>query len=695
MKKNGFLFLISLLFVLTNSSIVAQESHLRCTSTEAMNKVFDAHPEIKAAHLKRVQEWTANEHNPTTAKSNQQQVVYTIPVVFHIIHQGGTENISDAQVMDAVDVLNQDFRKLNATVANTVSQFQSIAADCEIEFKLAQKDPVGACTNGIDRIVSSLTNNADDDSKLNPWPVNKYLNIWVVKSIGEQAGVAGYAYFPGTAFPSTVDGIIILSTYIGSTGTSTPTRSHALTHEVGHYLSLYHTWGGTNDPGVDCGGSDLVSDTPPTEGWTSCNLSGATCGSTIDNVQNFMDYSYCYTMFTDGQKDRMHDALNSFVGSRNNLWTVTNLSNTGVSLPDVLCKADFESNTTDNTTCEGGMIAFNDLSWNGAPTGWSWSFPGGTPSTSNVATPTVVYNTPGTYDVSLTVTRGSETATTTKTNYIIVNSSTATYNNAIYSEGFEGSSIPNTDWKVQNRDPGGNTWSQTSGAAASGSKSVKITNSASYDGYIDELISPSINMTGIAGNSPTLTFKVAHAQKSTTSADKLQIYVSTNCGVSWSLRKTISGASLSTAGVQSSSFTPNSSQWATQSVNLNGYATQTNLYFKFKFTSNGGNHIYLDDINISGTTDIENTLATTSNFTVYPNPIEDNSTLSFSLMNKNKVEIQLHDVVGKLVHTIINKELTEGEHQFSINKQLNLNAGIYFATLIVDNQKVTKKVIVK
>ncbi|MGB3946939.1 MAG: M43 family zinc metalloprotease [Bacteroidia bacterium] len=692
MKKNIFLSLISLFAALT-SNIVAQEAYLRCASTEAMNKIFDAHPEIKAEHLKRVEEWTANEHNSIIPKSNQQQVVYTIPVVFHIIHQGGAENISDAQVMDAVDVLNQDFRKLNATAANTVSQFQSIAADCEIEFKLAQKDPVGACTNGIDRIASSLTNNADDDSKLNPWPVNKYLNIWVVKTIGS-SGVAGYAYFPGTAFPATTDGILILSNYIGSIGTSTPTRSHALTHEVGHYLSLYHTWGGTNDPGVDCGGSDLVNDTPPTEGWTSCNLNGATCGNTIDNVQNFMDYSYCYTMFTAGQKQRMHDALNSPVGNRNNLWTVTNLANTGVSLPDVLCKADFESNNADNTICEGGMIAFNDLSWNGSPTGWSWSFPGGIPSTSSDSAPIILYNTPGTYNVSLTVTRGSESATTTKSNYVIVNSSTATYTNAIYSEGFEGTSIPNTDWKVQNRDPGGNTWSQTSGTAATGSKCVKITNSASYDGYIDELISPSINMTNIAGNSPTLTFKVAHAQKNSSSADKLQIYVSTNCGVSWSLRKTISGASLSTAGVQSSSFTPNASQWATQSVNLNGYASQTNLYFKFKFTSNGGNHIYLDDINISGTTDIENMLASTSNFAIYPNPIENNSLLSFTIINKSKVEIQIYDVVGKLVNTIVNENLREGDYEYNINKQMNLKAGIYFVTLLVDNQKLTKKVII-
>ncbi|MBK7182529.1 MAG: hypothetical protein IPH89_06110 [Bacteroidetes bacterium] len=119
----------------------------------------------------------------------------------------------------------------------------------------------------------------------------------LVKTI--TSGAAGYAYLPGTT--AAEDGIMILNSYIGSIGTGNIQKSHALTHEIGHYLNLNHTWGGTNNPGVDCSGDDNVSDTPKTEGWTSCNLTGATCTSTLDNVQNFMEYSYCSTMFTVGQ----------------------------------------------------------------------------------------------------------------------------------------------------------------------------------------------------------------------------------------------------------------------------------------------------------------------------------------------------------------------------------------------------------
>ena len=164
-------------------------------------------------------------------------------------------------------------------------------------------------------------------------------------------------------------------------------RSTALTHEVGHYLNLLHTWGYTNDPGVDCLGTDDVSDTPPTKGWTSCNLSGATCSSPLDNIQNYMEYAYCSTMYTEGQKTRMRNALTSSACQRSSLWTTANLIATGISLPAVLCKSDFKSNNINNTVCQGNSLTFNDIAWNGVPTAWNWTFQGGTPATSGNAVP--------------------------------------------------------------------------------------------------------------------------------------------------------------------------------------------------------------------------------------------------------------------------------------------------------------------
>ncbi|MCB0789477.1 MAG: hypothetical protein KDB75_09250, partial [Flavobacteriales bacterium] len=243
---------------------------------------------------------------------------YVIPVVFHIIHNNGPENISNEQVIDAVRVLNDDFNKLNADWDNVNAAFLGLVADVGVQFRLATKDPFGNCTNGITRTVSTLTYQGDQDMKdLVQWPRNKYLNVWVAASAD---GAAGYTFRPNAvsqSWAASWDGIVLLHNYTGSIGTSAPSRSRTLTHEVGHWINLAHTWGNSNEPGLtsNCNGDDNVSDTPNTIGWTSCSLNGSTCGS-LDNVENYMEYSYCSKMFTEGQKQRMLAALNSGTAQR-------------------------------------------------------------------------------------------------------------------------------------------------------------------------------------------------------------------------------------------------------------------------------------------------------------------------------------------------------------------------------------------
>lgn len=699
LKMNKITKLLSALFLtaLTFNFATAQELKL-CSSTEMMNKYFNEHPSLKQAYLEQEQS-AALADQAAFAKGYKEgdgrsmPPVYTIPVVFHILHEGGPENISDAQIFDQMRILNEDFRKLNADISAVVPSFTSIAADCEIQFSLAKKDPLGNCTNGIDRIYSSETNVGDDGSKLNQWPRNKYLNIWVVKTI--TSGAAGYAYLPfSTIVAPENDGIVILSTYIGSIGSGSVTRSRALTHEIGHYLNLNHTWGGTNNPGVDCSGSDAVSDTPVTMGHTTCTLNDAVCNPpVIENVQNYMEYAYCSNMFTAGQKTRMRTALTSSTASRNNLWTTANLTATGVSTPAVLCLADFQSSDAENSICQGDNLTFTDLSWNGDPTSWAWTFPGGTPGTSADSMPVITYNTPGVYNVSLTVTNGSGSVNATKTSYVTVYPNTATYAVPIYSEGFEGSAVPNVDWNVRNATAGTNTWTQTSTAAATGTKSVRIVNASTYDGNIDELISPPIDITAIAGV-PSLVYKVAHAQKTSTSADKLQIYVSSTCGQTWSLRQTITGAALSTAGVISGSFVPTASQWVTKTLSFSSLATDTSLLVMFKFTSDAGNNIYLDDINIMGNVGIDE-LANNINFNMYPNPTEGNTIISFNLSENKETAITVYDVLGKEIANVYNGNLNAGEHQYSIADKTKLSSGIYFIKLTIGGESFTKKLIVK
>lgn len=210
-------------------------------------------------------------------------VVLTIPIVFHILHLGGSENITNEQILNQVELLNEDFRALNADADDVHPAFLDLVGDAQIQFALPTLDPQGNCTNGIDRVKTPETLRGDDRSKMNPWPREKYLNVWVAKSMRD--GVAGYAYYPG-AFEGPVqrlaDGIIILNDYIGQIGTSNFNRSTALTHEIGHYLNLAHVWGNNNgvEPGAeqappghmvpDCG-DDGVDDTPFTRGWNICS----------------------------------------------------------------------------------------------------------------------------------------------------------------------------------------------------------------------------------------------------------------------------------------------------------------------------------------------------------------------------------------------------------------------------------------
>src|SRR5690606_28647641 len=140
---------------------------------------------------------------------------------------------------------------------------------------------------------------------------SKYLNIWVARSTGG-GSAAAYALKPASTDGSGfwLDGIMSLHTYVGSIGTSGPGVESTLSHEIGHYLNLSHTWGDTNDPGVTCG-DDGVDDTPETEGWSFCPLGNAdNCNPGIqEDLQNYMDYAYCDRHFTPGQVEFMHNAL--------------------------------------------------------------------------------------------------------------------------------------------------------------------------------------------------------------------------------------------------------------------------------------------------------------------------------------------------------------------------------------------------
>jgi PKD repeat protein len=688
-------------------SAIVDDTYLHCGTDQVIAQVFLDHPELKADFeaRQRLEEardlldfqngyhsTARNSNNSNAAQSNPQ---YIIPVVFHIVHDYGSENISDAQVLDEMRILNLDYRKLNSDTSAIRPAFLSLACDAQIEFRLANIDPSGNCTNGIDRIYSSQTYVGDDGSKLNAWPRNKYLNIWSCKVIG-QSGAAAYAYLPGTAPSASTDGVISLDSYIGSIGTSQPSHSRTITHEIGHFLNLMHVWGSTNNPGVACG-DDLVSDTPFTKGWTTCPSSSASkvCSASIEeNVQNYMEYSYCTNMFTLGQRAKMFSALGSGIGQRNSLWTAANLTATGVSLngnPNLCAPVSDWFPNLKQLVCAGGSLTFTDKSWNGHPTSWLWTFPGGTPSTSTDSVPTIQYNTPGTYNVTLTATNSAGSNTVTRTSQVLVSGSAAQYSIWNYVEGFESATQFTNDWVVIN--PGGNAWTRTNAAASSGVQSCRISNSTGAAGMVDYLISPSIDMTAISG--PVFTFRLAFAQHVTSNGDRLRVFVSTNCGQTWIQRYSKQGAALATSAATNATFIPTGNDWRTETVSLSNVLTASNIRLKFEFTSDGGNNIYLDDINIFGATGINAPEIGINQFDIFPNPTQDNTMISFSTVKPEQVNLQVFDMTGREVMNIYQGNLDAGDHQFPIQTEGTLGSGLYFVRLTTeDGRSVTQKLIV-
>lgn len=239
----------------------------------------------------------------------------TIPVVVHVVYNSLVENISAKQVATQINVLNADFNKRNPDWTSMPSVWRDSIGDTRILFKLADRDPDGAITTGITRTSTSVAAFGDDDTVksavsggTDAWPPDRYLNIWVCH-LGD---LLGYAQFPGG--PVHTDGVVIDYRAFGTTGTAEApfNLGRTATHEVGHWLNLFHIWG---DDGMGCGGTDQVDDTPnqagPNTGFPSFPHITCNNGPDGDMFVNFMDYvdDRCMVMFTLGQVQRMHTAL--------------------------------------------------------------------------------------------------------------------------------------------------------------------------------------------------------------------------------------------------------------------------------------------------------------------------------------------------------------------------------------------------
>lgn len=603
-----------------------------CYSTEVTQQLRAADPtydqQLKDID-KSLMKWVAMDQQDPSFSA---RAVRTIPVAVHVLYNTSNQNVSDAAIQSMITQLNQDFRKTNTSLNSARAAVQGFATDVQIEFCLAQRTPTGAATNGIEHVQTSTTSwnyssapnamKSTSTGGANPWNSQKYLNIWIVDLAGSgpsTGGIAGYAYLPTTGMHgSSLDGLVIEYS-IGM-------NNDTWTHEIGHYLGLHHTWGdlssnacGNVYPDTDDGFSDTPDSKAPNYG---CSFVQSCTGNSSygDQYENFMDYSSCPVLYTAQQANYMNNILTN---TRASLVT-NNLACTPIGGP----VASFTGTPT--SICVGQQVQFTSTS-TGTSLTYSWSFPGGTPSTSTAQNPLITYSTAGTYSVTLTVTSSGQNNTSTQTNYITVSGSTA----LPLTEGFESTTFPPTGWTLTNPDAG-LTWVRTTSASGYGTSSASAyVNNYAYETVAqkDWLITPSYNFTGVTNG--RVKWDYAYRPFNQTGySDSLEVLYSTNCGATWTSLWKRGGTSLATGTSTGSSFVPTSAQWKTDSVSLASLNGQASVRFAFVNRNSYGNNIFLDNVNIFNAS-AQQVLTPVANFVGVPTTVVVGNSVAFTDLSTN------------------------------------------------------------
>ncbi|MFM9943807.1 MAG: M43 family zinc metalloprotease [Bacteroidia bacterium] len=682
---------------------VSVAQHGTCGTDNYIAEILKTNPQLLKSITDNNEE--LSKLNGSDSKLFKKGVTRTIPVVFHIIHAYGPENISKEQIEDQMRIMNEAFQRMNADTTSTRSIFKGVAADMDIEFKLARKDPNGNCTEGITRTFSYLTDGGDDDVKnLIRWDYTKYLNIWVIKNIvrdAEAGGrVLGYATLP--AFTnSTSDGIVMLADYVGNKGTSANNgnKGRVLVHEAGHWLGLYHPFQGGCGGGCSNSG-DYVCDTPPVdEPSFGCPTTNNTCindfPDQVDMVENFMDYANgsCQNMFTKGQKAVVDNALSK--SPRNKNITTANHTATGIfTSTSCAAVADFNTSTNIVTICQGGTVNFKDYSYNGTISTYEWSFDGGTPSTSALSAPAIVYANAGHYKVTLKVTnaQGSNTKVVDKMINVVPSVSNS---KTPMSEGFEDGQILIGNWNAW--ETGDYGWKRITTTKYAGTAAMVATiDAGTAMNSVYNLVSSPYDLSVIKDRLPKLKFLVAYRPAITGNTEILTISVTTDCGQTWKPLKAYSNATgLGVDNVVESGWKPTQpSHWKELSLDLKNYETSKNLMIKFEARSRSGNSIYLDNVSIQadlvsiGQLLNPNTLA----IHVYPNPSKGSVNIDIETEGRNFEGIEIYNLTGQAIE---NGESDFEKNGSKINYTVsNLAPGIYLAQIKIEGQLITKKFVI-
>jgi hypothetical protein len=322
------------LYLVCCLSFQAVTAQRNCASHEYLQQQLQ-HDPLLAQRIAAIESFRGRDVILNGAEAPTPAVI-KIPVVVHVLYNTPNQNISDAQIKSQIDVLNKDFRRLNADTVNTPAMFKHLAADCQLQFELARIDPDGRATTGITRKATSIMMYGLDDrikftnkGGFDAWDADRYLNIWVGNLAG---GLLGYASTLGC--DKSIDGVAISPTAFGTMGTAGApfNGGRTATHEIGHWLGLRHIWGDAY-----CG-DDHIDDTPPQRSATRKCPTGiiVTCDNNPygNMYNNFMDFTddACLNLFTAGQRNKMRQLFQPG-GARHALLSSNGLTGTPITEP--------------------------------------------------------------------------------------------------------------------------------------------------------------------------------------------------------------------------------------------------------------------------------------------------------------------------------------------------------------------------
>ncbi len=710
MKVN--LLIISILFPLflfNTSALIAQNrTFRRCGTDELLQEMMSKDNDL-GQHIENLEQNYIRALRSSFPESSLRSAceVYTIPVVVHIIYDDNNSNISDEQVISQIEVLNEDYRHLPETPGF------GEGVDMGIQFCLAGKDPNGNATTGITRTFSPLTSHntsRDRDLKeLIKWETDQYLNIWVVKSLEQTVGneteeILGYTFLPGTIQKS-LEGIVISNLNFGKGGTALPpfNRGRTLTHEVGHYLGLRHTFneGCSGNLTQTClSQGDRVCDTPaeqqPKYGCpsnsNSCTEEGCDLADPIRNYMNYVD-DVCMDQFTDGQRDRIRFFISDPGFTLNQITSASNLIATGCTMELLPGLPEPKFSADQVNICPGTTVQFSNES-EGCIESVSWTFEGGNPAVSTADNPSVTYATPGIYEVVLSLKNGNTEIEEVRESFIQVIDAPIS---PPLSVNFESATIPQS-WKNED-EAGDGGWEIAENTGGEGNFALVLPNFQRNSGCsIDRFISPTIDLSNSA--QATLSFDYAYRAAGTVAeqADSLIIEIFNSCGDFSEVLFAQGGALLSTAqGFNSTvEYIPSSSDWRTLNLDLSQYVGESEVRISFTQKGKGGQNFYLDDISLlTETVSADDDLDLASASPLYPNPFRDELHIELTFSQGTSMTMKMMDLEGTSIWSQTLKHVPAGTFSYAIDEGIleGLSPGIYLFAMEVNEARSIRKVV--